>query len=93
LAGSSYPDNPCLRLLAVNKTKLKPLANLASKKAKNTTIRSSAVTPEHNLVTGSEDGLICVWTKGDTIMEVDDADEGRKAKSEKKASKKGRNPY
>ena len=44
-------------------TKLKPLADLNSTKAKNTTVSSSCLSRNStNFITGSEDGLICVWS-------------------------------
>ena len=62
LAGSSYAKSPCLRLAEVSKKgKLKPYANLA--KPKTTLItRCSVFTPASGeIVTGGEDGIICVW--------------------------------
>ena len=47
----------------MSKTKLKPFADLNSTKAKNTTVRSSCLSQNGtNFITGSEDGLICVWS-------------------------------
>ena len=66
LAGSSFPNNPCLRVLNLSKTKLKPVTDLSSKKAKNTVIRSSALAEDGvTFITGSENGLLCIWAKDD----------------------------
>ena len=45
---------------------MKPLADLNSTKAKNTTVRSSCLSRNStNFITGSEDGLICVWSNNE----------------------------
>ena len=47
------------------RTKLTPLAYLNSTKAKNTTVSSSLSGNSTNFITGSEDGLICVWSNNE----------------------------
>ena len=90
LAGSSYAKNPCLRVLNLSKAKLKPFGDLNSgPKAINTTVRCSALAQDGaTFVTGSEDGLICVWSVSDG--EADE--ESVKLKASKKA-KKAKKPY
>ena len=93
LAGSSYTKDPCLRILNLNKAKLKPFGDLSSggTKAINTTVRCSALTQDGaTFVTGSEDGLICVWSA--VSGNVDQDEESAKLKAGKKA-KKAKKPY
>ena len=93
LAGSSYEKNPCLRVLNLSKTKLKPMADLSSAKAKNTTIRSSCLAPNGStFLTGSEDGLICLWSNEDSSNDKEDIKTSNNLKAMKrlKISKK---PY
>lgn len=89
IAGSSSPSNPCLRILNLSKTKMKPVANLASsKKAANTMVRSSTLAKDGStFITGGEDGLICVWSKGQAKAEA--VKEDLKAKKDKGQ----KNPY
>ena len=95
LAGSSYESNPCLRVLNLSKTKLKPLADLNSTKAKNTTVRSSCLSRNStNFITGSEDGLICVWSNNEESN--GGTAEGNQTSNKLKAMKKlkiGKKPY
>ena len=72
LSGSSYAANPCLRVLNLSKTKLKPFADLHSsskKPTRNMIMRSSAMFQSQTFITGSEDGLISIWSPGE--QEVD----------------------
>lgn len=63
LAGSSCPDNPCLRLLDVKKTKLKPRSNLEVDS--NKMIRCTRYLRERDgLLTGGEDGVVRLWLPG-----------------------------
>ena len=90
LAGSSYESNPCLRVLNLSKTKLKPMADLSSAKAKNTTIRSSCLAQNGTtFITGSEDGLICLWSNEE---QSNDTETSNKLKAMKKM-KIGKKPY
>ena len=86
LAGSSFPNNPCLRVLNLSKTKLKPVTDLSSKKAKNTVIRSSALAEDGvTFITGSENGLLSIWAKEDGSKDQDET--SLKAKESKKTNK------
>ena len=85
LSGSSYESNPCLRVLSLSKTKLKPFADLNSAKVKNTTIRSSCLTKNgQNFITGSEDGLICIWSNEEQMNGVTEKESSSKLKAMKK---------
>jgi len=93
LAGSSYESNPCLRVLNLSKTKLKPMADLSSAKAKNTTIRSSCLAQNGTtFISGSEDGLICLWSNEEQSNENDDNKTSNKLKAMKKL-KISKKPY
>lgn len=91
LAGSSCSSNPCLRILSLSsKNKLKPFSDLHSKSATNTLIRCTAMASDGtSFITGSEDGLICVWSR--------QGDESEKMESlhlkAKKKDKKDKKPY
>ena len=91
LSGSSFPTNPCLRLLNLSKTKLKPVANLTSKKASTSIVRSTCIAHDGvTFVTGSENGLISIWSPGES-NDLDEAN-GNSMKSQKKTKSK-KTPY
>ena len=93
LSGSSYDSNPCLRVLNLSKTKLKPVADLSSAKAKNTTIRSSCLDQNGSrFITGSEDGLICIWSSSDEEQNKNIEENQNKLKAMKKL-KINKKPY
>ena len=92
LSGSSYEANPCLRVLNLSKTKLKPWADLhdSSSKRKNMLMRSSALFQSQIFITGSEDGLISIWTP--SSGQVVEENEPMKEKA-KRTNKNDKKPY
>ncbi len=77
------------------RTKSKPSVDLNSSKAKNTTVRSSCLSQNGtNFITGSEDGLICVWSNDGESNKV--TAEGNQTSNKLKAMKKmkiSKKPY
>ena len=79
-----------MRLLNLSKTKLKPVANLTSKKASASIVRSTCIAHDGvTFVTGSENGLISIWSPGETNLEEEN---GNSMKSQKKTKSK-KTPY
>ena len=63
LAGSSCETNPCQRLARVRKYRLKPLADLKTRKKSDALTRCSVF--EGKIVyTGGEDGVVRMWKEG-----------------------------
>ena len=87
LSGSSYAANPCLRVLNISKTKLKPFADLHSlskKPARNMIMRSSAMFQSQIFITGSEDGLISIWAPGKQNLNEEEVEKEKTSKSSNK---------
>ena len=72
---------------------MKPVADLSSAKAKNTTIRSSCLDQNGSrFITGSEDGLICIWSSSDEEQNKNIEENQNKLKAMKKL-KINKKPY
>jgi WD40 repeat protein len=95
LAGSSDEKRPCLRMAAVNKkaSRMKSSADLARPRAKAGVTRCAAFDAvSGELVTGGEDGIVCLWKPGASGKEEEGHQEKVGGKAKKKG-KKGKNPY
>ena len=65
ISGSSYPENPCVRVSTIKKNRLKSHADLKfdkSSKLQRSNVRSSLYDSLSSaLYTGNENGDLCLW--------------------------------